>query len=117
MKYSKERRKDAERDLQTDGGLPFGQSNILRDSLHDLGVESFHCFRWFRTSQLRANRLPLDLKKFWIDHVNKVVTDKYAEQVKEDIEYRREWAGKFGFCFAVPSKPLSAVVSIEQHAP
>lgn len=52
--------------FQTDSGLPLGQSNILRGSLHDLGVEGFHCFRRFRTSYLRKNRVPWDLEKFWI---------------------------------------------------
>jgi hypothetical protein len=60
--------------------------------------------------------VPWGLEKFWIGHANKVVTDKYAEQLKEDFEYRREWVGKFEFGFAVPSVPQSAVVSIEQQA-
>ena len=38
--------------------------------------------------------MPWDLEKFWIGHANKDVTDKYAEQLKEDVEYRREWAEK-----------------------
>jgi len=102
--------------FQTDSGLPLGQSNILRDSLHDFGVEGFHCFRRFRTSQLRKNRVPWDLEKFWIGHANKDVTDKYAEQLKEDVEYRVEWAEKVGLGFVVPHVPQSGVASIEQHA-
>src|SRR6266705_741689 len=77
--------------FQTDTGLPLGQSNILRDSLHNFGVEGFHCFRRFRTSQLRKHLVPWDLEKFWIGHANKDITDKYAEQLKEDVEYRRDW--------------------------
>lgn len=102
--------------FQTDTGLPLGQSNILRDSLHDLGVEGFHCFRRFRTSHLRKNRVPWDLEKFWIGHANRDVTDKYSEQLKDDVEYRRKWAEKVGLGFVVPHVPQSTVVSIEQHA-
>lgn len=102
--------------FQTDSGLPLGQSNVLRNSLHNLGVEGFHCFRRFRTSHLRKNRVPWDLEKFWIGHANKDVTDKYSEQLKDDVEYRREWAEKVGVGFVVPRVPQSNVVSIEQHA-
>jgi integrase len=102
--------------FQTDSGLPLGQSNILRDSLHKLGVEVFHCFRRFRTSHLRKNRVPWDLEKFWIGHANKDVADKYAEQLKEDVEYRHKWAEKVGLGFVVPRVPQLSAVSAEQHA-
>jgi len=102
--------------FQTDSGLPLGQSNILRDSLRNLGVEGFHCFRRFRTSLLRKNRVPWDLEKFWIGHASKDITDKYAEQLKEDVEHRREWAEKVGLGFVVPHVPQFNVVSVEQHA-
>lgn len=105
--------------FQTDSGLPLGQSNILRDSLHNLGVEGFHCFRRFRTSVLRKNRLPWDLEKFWIGHASKDITDKYAEQLKEDVEYRREWVERVGLGFVVPHVsrvPQFTVVSLEQDA-
>jgi len=52
--------------FQAESGLPLGQSNILRNSLHNLGVEGFHCLRRFRTSHLRKNRVPWDLEKLWI---------------------------------------------------
>lgn len=102
--------------FQTESGLPLGQSNILRDSLHNLGAEGFHCFRRFRTSHLRKNRVPWDLEKFWIGHANKDVTDKYSEQLKDDVEYRREWAEKVGLGFVVPRVPQLNVASVEQHA-
>jgi hypothetical protein len=31
-----------------------------------------------------------DLEKFWIGHANKDVAEKYAEQLKEDVEYRHQ---------------------------
>ncbi len=102
--------------FQTDTGLPLGQSNILRDSLHNFGVEGFHCFRRFRTSHFRKNRIPWDLEKFWIGHASKDITDKYAEQLKDDMEYRREWAERVGLGFVVPRVPQLHVESIEQHA-
>ena len=102
--------------FQTDSGLPLGQSNILRDSLLKLGVEGFHCFRRFRTSQLRKHRVPWDLEKFWIGHANKDITDKYAEQLKEDVEYRRDWVERVGLGFVVPRVPQSNIVLDEEHA-
>lgn len=90
--------------FQSDSGLPLLQSNIIRDSLGKLNVEGFHTFRRFRTSRLRKNHVPWDLEKFWIGHANKDVTDKYAEQLKEDIEYRREWAEKVGLGFDLNPK-------------
>jgi integrase len=102
--------------FQTESGLPLGQSNILRDSLHDFGVEGFHCFRRFRATLLRKNRVPWDLEKFWLGHSHKDITDKYAEQLKDDVEYRQQWAEKIGLGVVVPRVPHSRAVSIEQHA-
>lgn len=102
--------------FQTESGLPLGQSNILRNSLHSFGVEGFHCFRRFRTSHLRRNRVPWDLEKFWIGHANKDITDKYSEQLKDDVEYRQEWAEKVGLGFDVPRVPQLNPELIEQHA-
>jgi hypothetical protein len=103
--------------FQADSGLPLGQSNIRGDSLHDFAVDGFQRSRRCRTSQLRKNRVPWDLEELWIGHTNKDVTDKYAEQLKEDFEYRREWAAKVELGFTVPRVPQSAAISVEQHAP
>jgi hypothetical protein len=45
------------------------------------------------------------LEKFWIGHASKDITDKYAEQLKDDVEYRREWAELVGLGFVVPRVP------------
>jgi len=103
--------------FQSDSGLPLLQSNILRDSLHKLNVEGFHTFRRFRTSYLRRNRVPWDLEKFWIGHANKDVTDKYAEQLQEDVDYRQEWAEKVGLGFEVGTNGTNSnVVPMKQTA-
>ena len=51
---------------------------------------------------LGKNRVPWDLEKFWIGHANKDVTDKYAAQLKEDVEWRKDVAEKTGLSFALP---------------
>ena len=51
---------------------------------------------------LRKNRVPWDLEKFWIGHANKDVTDKYAAQLKEAVEWRNDGAEKTGLGFALP---------------
>ena len=53
--------------------------------------------------------------EFWIGHANKDITDKYSEQLKDDVEYRRVWAEKGGLGFVVPRVPQSNVESTEQH--
>ena len=47
--------------------------------------------------------MPWDLEKFWIGHANKDVTDKYAAQLKEDEEWRKDVAEKTGLGFALPA--------------
>ena len=91
--------------FQTESGLPLAQSNILRDSLHHFGVEGLHCFRRFRASRLRKSRVPWDLEKFWMGHANNGVTDKYTEQLKDDVAYRQRCAKKIGLGFVVPRVP------------
>ncbi len=78
----------------------------------------FHIFRRFRASWLRKNRVPWDLEKMWMGHAHKDFTDQYAEQLLEDVKYRREWCEKIGLGFDLPtnlSQPsqlkLSAVAS------
>jgi integrase len=107
--------------FQSDSGQPLLQSNISRDSLSKLNVEGFHTFRRFRASQLRRFRIPWDLEKFWMGHANRDVTDKYAEQLKDDVEYRREWVEKAGLGFALGPKvgtngSKSAEVGAQQSA-
>jgi hypothetical protein len=62
--------------------------------------KAFHSFRW--TS-----------KSFWIGHANKDVTDRYAAQLKEDLEWRKDVAEKTGLGFAVSA---SMKISLAQRA-
>ena len=36
-------------------------------------------------------------------HAHKDLTDQYAEQLREDVEYRREWCDKIGLGFNLPN--------------
>ena len=96
--------------LQSESGRPLTQRNVLRDGLgkirRDMKLEdgkAFHSFRRFRTSHLRKNRVPWDLQKLWLGHANKDVTDRYAEQLKEDVEWRKQEAERAGLGFKLPS--------------
>jgi integrase len=103
----------------SDSGKPLFQRNILRDGLDPvltkLGLKqkrkAFHSFRSFRVMHLRKNRVPWDLEKFWIGHANRDVTDRYALQLREDVEWRKDVAEKTGLGFALP---LSVEISIGQ---
>lgn len=41
--------------------------------------------------------------KLWLGHANKDVTDRYAEQLKEDVEWRKQEAEKAGLGFKLPT--------------
>jgi integrase len=100
--------------FQTKAGKPLTQRNVHRNSLSTVRKilnlqqdgKGFHAFRRFRAAHLRKNRVPWDLEKLWLGHANKTVTDKYAEQVKEDVEWRKEVAEKTGLGFALPNVQL-----------
>jgi integrase len=96
--------------FQSQSGRPLTQRNVLRDGLgkirRDMKLvdgKAFHSFRRFRTSHLRKNRVPWDLQKLWLGHANRDVTDRYAEQLKEDVEWRKEVAENAGLGFKLPS--------------
>jgi hypothetical protein len=95
--------------FQTESGRPLTHRNVLRDGLgkirRDMKLEdgkAFHSFRRFRTAHLRKNRMPWDLQKLWLGHANKDVTDRYAEQLKEDVEWRKQEAERAGLGFKLP---------------
>jgi integrase len=96
--------------FQTESGRPLTQRNVLRDGLgkirRDMKLEdgkAFHSFRRFRTAHLRKNRMPWDLQKLWLGHANKDVTNRYAEQLKEDVEWRKQEAERAGLGFKLPA--------------
>jgi integrase len=96
--------------FQSESGRPLTQRNVLRDGLGKIRREmkledgpAFHAFRRFRTAHLRKNRVPWDLQKLWLGHANKDVTDRYAEQLKEDVQWRKEVAESAGLGFKLPN--------------
>lgn len=96
--------------FQSGSGRPLTQRNVLRDGLEkirrDMKLEdgkAFHSFRRFRTAHLRKNQVPWDLQKLWLGHANKDVTDRYAEQLKDDVEWRKREAEKAGLGFELPT--------------
>jgi integrase len=108
--------------FHADSAKPLLQRNILRDGLNPIlttlnlkqNGKAFHSFRRFRVMHLRKNRVPWDLEKFWIGHANKDVTDKYATQLKEDVEWRKDVAEKTGLGFALPASIETSVGQLGQ---
>jgi integrase len=96
----------------TRNGKPLGSSCILRRHLHpaleQLGfINPFtgtskagnHAFRRFRNTHLRNRaECPEGLRKYWMGHADESMSDLY-DKIKEDVEFRREWAEKAGFGF------------------
>jgi integrase len=68
--------------FQTKSGKPLTQRNIMRDSLHKLGVRGFHAFRRFRVTHLRNQGTPEDILRFWIGHADQSVADRYNKMSK-----------------------------------
>jgi integrase len=90
---------------RTAGGFLFGNGvapseSTFRDHLNNTAIPGFHCFRRFRTTWLRKNRVQEDLVRFWLGHSEKTVTDNYSK-LSEDTEYRREVADKVGTGFSL----------------
>ena len=105
--------------FQSKGGKPLTQRNIMRDSLHKLGVRGFHAFRRFRVMHLRDQGTPEDILRFWIGHADQSVTDRYSKMSKR-IQSRKEWAEKAGFGFNLPPSctlcTLAHVIPIQENA-
>ncbi len=95
-------------------GKPLLQRNVLRILYRGLPekVCGLHTFRRFRTAQLRRERVPEDLIKFWLGHARNL-TDNYASQLREDVAFRQHWAEGAGLGFSVVSMWSKNVVSIE----
>jgi hypothetical protein len=85
--------------FQTDSRKPIAQSNIIRDSLSGLGVSGFHCFRRFRNAVLSEADCPGDLKKFWIGHATRGVSELYGRHTKKNVRRQQERAEKVGLGF------------------
>lgn len=97
-------------------GKPLSSSNIIRRHLHPalkkLGYVNprtgdhkagTHAFRRFRNTYLRNKTgCPEGLRNYWMGHAGNTMDDLY-DKIKEDVEFRREWAEKSGFGFELPS--------------
>jgi integrase len=80
----------------TRSGRPIAQRNVHRAA----GV-GLHAFRRFRTETLRRAGVPGDLIDLWIGHAPRSVTDLYANGLKNDRVWRREWCDRVGLGFSV----------------
>jgi integrase len=92
------------------GVTPMSYSNVRARSLHPKLVKlnlytpgaAFHMFRRFRSSVLVKKGCPEDLKKFWLAHENQDISADYAEQIREDVEWRQMKAKEIGVGFDLP---------------
>jgi integrase len=80
-------------------GRPLQQRNVLRQLHSKRRKVGFHAFRRFRTETLRRACVPEDLIKLWLGHSKKTVTDRYADGLKNDLAWRREWCDRVGLGF------------------
>ena len=81
--------------FSTRSGRPIGHRNVNRAA--GVGV---HALRRFRIETLRRARVPEDLIGLWLGHAPRTITDLYAEGLKRDRAWRREWCDKAGLGFS-----------------
>jgi hypothetical protein len=101
--------------FESGSGRPLVKRNVLRDGLGrirrelklDQDGKGFRAFRRFRTAHLRKLRVPWDLEKLWLGYANRDVTDKYAGQLKQDIEWSKQVAETTGLGFTIPTMKAS----------
>ncbi len=94
-------------------GNPLMQRNVL-GVLHDTKKTGLHAFRRFRTEVLRRARVPEDLVRLWLGHAKETITDLYADGLKNDSVWRKEWCERAGLGFSLAGLlGLQNVVSIE----
>jgi len=72
-------------------------------SVHALSAQTANSGRARIQNRCVRNRVPWDLQKLWLGHANRDVTDRYAEQLKEDVECRKEVAENTGLGFELPT--------------
>jgi integrase len=93
----------------TAGGKPLCPRNVLRDVLHPVLRElkqpqmGFHFLRRFRESVLQMSEARALLVDYWMGHENREMGTRYAKQLVENVEWRKEWAEKIGLGFKLTS--------------
>ena len=111
--------------FQSREGKPISSSNIVRRHLHPaLKALNYlnphtgdhkagnHVFRRFRNTYLRNyTSCPDGLQKFWLGHAVETMTDLY-DKVKEDLQFRLEWAATCEIGFDLPEFGLSIVPNV-----
>lgn len=86
------------------------QANTLQDSLHPIlkklehAKGGFNIFRRYRRTHLDKFDLPESLKHFWSGHAPRHVSERYVK-LREEREFRLEWAEKIGLGFDLPTAP------------
>jgi hypothetical protein len=89
----------------TASGKPLCPRNVLRDVLHPVLRElkypqmGFHFLRRFRESVLLMSEARALLVDYWMGHENREMGTRYAKQLVENVEWRKERAEKIGLGF------------------
>lgn len=73
-------------------------------------VPGFHSLRRFRESVLQRSECRAIIIDYWMGHANRDMSTRYAKQLLEDREYRREWAARVGVGFTLPPHPSHELV-------
>lgn len=108
--------------FRTKSGRPISPRNIERDSLDPILEEMeakkdgklFHSFRRFRSEVLRKNRVPWQLEKQWLGHASRDISDRYAEGLSDDLQWRKEVARQTGLGFTL-SVGQPGQLSVEEN--
>ncbi|MGI0134316.1 MAG: tyrosine-type recombinase/integrase, partial [Candidatus Micrarchaeaceae archaeon] len=77
----------------------------LRKQMAPLGAASFHAYRRFRITFLRASLIPDDLIRLWAGHSGATVTDRYAK-IENRMDVRRQYCEVVGLGFNLSHVPV-----------
>ena len=94
--------------FETKTGNMLWPSTLYRDGFKTIlkrmgrGKVRFHAFRRFRQAVLEKSEMRQLLIDFWFGHDNPDMSSRYAKQLTEDMEFRKEWAEKVGLGFELP---------------
>lgn len=96
----------------TPSGKPLCPRNALRDFLHPVLRElkqpqmGLHFLRRFRECVLQMSEARALLVDYWMGHENREMGTRYAKQLVENVEWRKEWAEKIGLGLNLTSPQL-----------
>jgi len=79
-------------------GKPMSAPHAYKYGLAETRIDGAHSLRRFRATRLEEIGAPEPLRKFWLGHAKKDITELYG-RLSTNLALRREWAERAGLGF------------------